>query len=297
MSDTTPYERHAAEPPFKPSKLTRTQRRRDHQPEEGPRGWFLPQIEETYTRLAPPAAAAVPTPAAMPASGVAFASVLQPGEGEAVLAQAAPTTWLERLAEYKHRKAAVVPGGAPALGSGAPVVPGARNWLPLGPTIVLHGQTVGNEPVGGRIGGLAVVPGGNVLYAAAACGGVFRSDDGGTSWRSLMDGFDVDPTNFASTSLACGAIAIDPADPQRVYVGTGEGDTHQIFQHRIVNALLAYRGIGPIRSDDGGASWTTEATAADSPPLAGEAFFALAVDPQNREHVVGGRCFTGVDRM
>src|SRR5207244_10011131 len=106
----------------------------------------------------------------------------------------------------------------------------------------------------------------------------------GTSWRSLMDGFDVDPTTFASTSLACGAIAIDPADPNRVYVGTGEGDTHLIFKFRIVNALPAYRGIGPIRSDNAGKTWVLEPS---TPTLAGEAFFALAVNPQNRENVVG----------
>ena len=33
-----------------------------------------------------------------------------------------------------------------------------------------------------------------------------------------MNAFDVDPTHFASTSLACGAIAIDPRHPDRVYV-------------------------------------------------------------------------------
>src|SRR6185503_3233738 len=107
------------------------------------------------------------------------------------------------------------------------------------------------------------------------------SDDGATSWRSLMDGFDVDPTNFASASLACGAIAIDPADPNRVYVGTGEGDTDALFGFRLTNALPAYRGIGPIRSDDGGQMWVSEPTAAASPSLAGRAFFGLAVDPAN----------------
>ncbi|MDQ3926046.1 MAG: hypothetical protein M3272_03545, partial [Actinomycetota bacterium] len=130
-------------------------------------------------------------------------------------------------------------------------------------------------------------PGGQVVYAASANGGVFRSDDGGISWRSLMDAFDVDPTNFASTSLACGAIAIDRNTPDRVYVGTGEGDTYAIFAVRIQNALPAYRGIGPILSDDGGATWVRERTAAGSPSLAGEAFFALAVDPGNRENVIG----------
>jgi len=101
-----------------------------------------------------------------------------------------------------------------------------------------------------------------------------------------MDAFDIDPTNFASTSLACGAIAIDGDDPNRVYVGTGEGDTNEIWESRIVNALPAYRGIGPIRSDDAGATWVNELTASGSPSLEGKAFFALAVDPANRENVV-----------
>jgi hypothetical protein len=264
---------------FRPVKITRKQIK-IRAPEEGPRGWFLQDIESTYTRLASTDTVPPPQPFVMPAVGVAFASSLQPGEGESVLTQAAPTVWLERLAEYKQRKAAVV-------GPAAPFVPGARNWLPLGPTIVLDGQTVGSQPVGGRVSGLAIAPGGQIVYAASASGGVFRSDNGGTSWHSLMDGFDVDPTNFASTSLACGAIAIDPADPSRVYVGTGEGDTHQIFQFRIVNALPAYRGIGPIRSDDGGDTWVTELAANGSPGLAGKAFFSLAVDPGNRENVLG----------
>jgi hypothetical protein len=52
-----------------------------------------------------------------------------------------------------------------------------------------------------------------VIYAASANGGVFRSLDGGTSWQSTMDGFDLNPTSFATASLTCGAIALDAADP------------------------------------------------------------------------------------
>jgi hypothetical protein len=256
--------------------------------EEGPAEWFLAEIESTYTRLESPAVAAarVAAPAGRKArSADAFRSTLQPGEGEAVLAVPERTVWIDRLSEYKQRKSMAVAARG-AIVPGAPVIPGARNWLPLGPSVVLHGQTVGAEPVGGRTVGLAVATGGHRVYAATACGGVFRSDDGGTSWASMMDAFDVDPTNFASASLACGAIAIDPADPDRVYVGTGEGETHDIFAARIVSALPAYRGIGPIRSDDGGATWISEATAAGAPTLAGEAFFSIAVDPANREHVI-----------
>ena len=123
--------------------------------------------------------------------------------------------------------------------------------------------------------------------AASANGGVFRTDDGGMSWRSLMDAFNLDPANLATTTLTCGAIAIDGNDPNRVYVGTGEGNTNHLFSSRIVNSLPAYRGVGPLRSDDGGSTWNLEPSAAGSPSLAGKAFFALAVDPANRENVVG----------
>lgn len=270
---------------FVPIKLTGKKievERRD----EGPREWFLPEVESTYTRLAERGAA--PAAPVARAARTGFRSSLRPGEGESVLADVGPAAWIERLSEYKRRKVAAIAPVARVgiVAPGAPAVPGARNWLPLGPTVVLNGQTVGNQPVAGRVSGLAVSPDGSIVYAASASGGVFRSDDGGTSWRSLMDAFDLDPTNFASTSLACGAIAMDPSDPDRVYVGTGEGDTHQMFRLRIVNALPAFRGIGPIRTDDGGHTWVSESTRAGSPSLAGEAFFALAVDPRNRDNVV-----------
>jgi photosystem II stability/assembly factor-like uncharacterized protein len=213
--------------------------------------------------------------------GSVYESVLQPGLAEEVLAALPQNHWQERLLEYKRRKSAV------AQAIAGPVVVGQKNWAPLGPAVVLNGQAVGLPAVGGRVPGIAIAPGGQIIYVASANGGVFHSDDGGMSWQSLMDAFDVQPTNLASTCLACGAIAIDPKDPNRIYVGTGEGDTNALFSSRIVNALPAYRGVGPIRSDDSGSNWIVEPTAAGSPDLAGKAFFALAVDTGNRENVIG----------
>ncbi|HWZ63625.1 MAG TPA: hypothetical protein VNX02_11425 [Steroidobacteraceae bacterium] len=135
----------------------------------------------------------------------------------------------------------------------------------------------------GRIPGIAIAPGLTQMYVATASGGVWSSDTAGASWTSTMDGFDLNATTFASSCLACGAIAIDPADPDRVYVGTGEGDTDAIFSERLVNALPAYRGVGPIRSDDGGVTWNSEAS---MPSLAGFSFYQIAVDPANRDHCV-----------
>ena len=245
--------------------------------DEGPRGWMVEQRKATYARLTRRGEEGNESPLAMSIA-----------TEEAIHVE--PELWIDRLAEYKRRKVAVVPAdvsiAAAAEAMPGPMVPGEKNWAPLGPTVLMNGQAIGDPPVGGRIAGIAVARNGLLVYAASANGGVFRSDDGGVSWRSLMDSFDVDPLNFASTSLASGAIAIDLADPERIYVGTGEGDTHGMFERRIVHALPAYRGIGPIRSDDGGRTWIRERTAQGSPTLAGAAFYALAVDPANREHVI-----------
>ena len=261
--------------------------------ESGPRKWFIPIVESAYTELVsrdePKPIAQPPTAARSKAT---FRSRWQPGHGEDVLAKGNRNFWLDRIREYRDRAAGAALGHAAArraLFRPGPVIAGEKNWNPLGPSVVLNGQAVGNPAVGGRISGIAIAPGGQLVYAASANGGVFRSDDGGQSWRSLMDAFDVDPTNFAATSLACGAIAIDSNNPNRIYVGTGEGDTDQMFRRgiRVVDALPAYRGIGAIRSDDGGATWISESTAVGSSDLAGKAFFALAVDPTNPENVIG----------
>jgi len=276
---------------LRPVKLTGKKIEEFERDEDGPLGWLLPTLESAYTRLVPRGAVAAPpfemTMAAEPAPVTIAVSSIQP-DGATVLEPAGPTVWRDIFLEYKRRKAASVSPPTPTLafptiGMAAPFVPGARNWQPLGPSVVLEGQTVGDQPVAGRVVGIAVAPGGNILYAASANGGVFRSNDGGATWRSMMDRFDLDPTNFASASLVCGAIAIDQANPTRVYVGTGEGDTLQLFRQRITGSLPAYRGVGPIMSDDGGANWSPEPS---TPDLAGEAFFALAVDPRDRNNVI-----------
>lgn len=157
----------------------------------------------------------------------------------------------------------------------APLPGNANNWVPLGPSVLRQGQAVGWPAVSGRVAGLAVAPGGLRVYVASANGGVWRSDDGGLNWRSTMDAWDLNPSTLRSDSLACGAIAIDQNDPDRVYVGTGEGGAD------------SYYGVGPIRSDDGGKNWITEKTSTADSSLAGSGFYALAVDPADRERVVG----------
>jgi hypothetical protein len=251
--------------------------------EGGPREWMVPVIESAYSRIVPKDGEdEAPPKRKKGLSKNQPESRLQPGRAfDEVVAEVPRDVWVERLKEYQQRKAAAA-GGA-IDDRGAPAIGGQNNWVPLGPACVARGQAVGRPTVGGRTSGLAIASGGNTIYAATANGGVFRTDDAGLSWRSLMDGFDTDPTSFAAASLCCGAIAIDPGNVNRVYVGTGEGDADMLFSNRLSGALPTYRGIGPIRSDDGGLTWISESS---TPSLAGFAFYQLAVDPGNANNVV-----------
>lgn len=155
-----------------------------------------------------------------------------------------------------------------------PAGPPANNWIPLGPSVLREGQGGVQPACSGRTPGIAVAAGGLRVYVAAANGGVWRSDDAGVNWRSLMDAFDLNPTAAASDSLSCGAIAIDPTNPNQIFVGSGEGTGAAFF------------GVGPVVSADGGTSWATELATAGSLSLEGTGFYALAVDPATPTRVV-----------
>jgi photosystem II stability/assembly factor-like uncharacterized protein len=96
---------------------------------------------------------------------------------------------------------------APLINSGT--------WTEIGPAPLPNGQTEGVQtPVSGRTIAIAVHPTNpNIAYVGAAQGGVYRTTDGGDTWKAIFD---------SALSLAAGSIAIAPSQPTTVYVGTGE---------------------------------------------------------------------------
>jgi hypothetical protein len=136
-------------------------------------------------------------------------------------------------------------------------------------------QAAGPYNIGGRVTALAVVPGGSTLYLGAANGGVFRSDDSGVNWTSVLDG---------ELTFSIGALALDPTDPNTVYCGTGEANS----------AVDTYDGSGLYRTSDGGDSWQhlgLEAT---------RRIGRVAVDPSNPDRIfvaaMGTQFSTNPDR-
>lgn len=185
----------------------------------------------------------------------------------------------------------ISPGMRPAAATG-PLATASRGveaadfmetnrWSLLGPTVVRQGQSGKQPATSGRVRAIAIAPGGQRIYIASANGGVWRSEDGGQSWLSLMDAFDLNPSLYRADSLACGALALAPgnwAGQDLIYVGSGEPGVVPWFQ-----GDSAYFGVGPIVSTDGGLNWITEES---EPSLAGRAFYALAIDPHWPARVV-----------
>jgi photosystem II stability/assembly factor-like uncharacterized protein len=92
---------------------------------------------------------------------------------------------------------------------------------------------------GGRVTAVAGVPGQPlVYYMGATGGGVWKTDDAGTSWSPITD------EDVKTGSV--GAIAVAPSDPNVIYVGMGEADLRSNFSH----------GDGVYKSLDAGKTWT-----------------------------------------
>src|SRR5581483_4549450 len=75
-------------------------------------------------------------------------------------------------------------------------------------------------------------------YFGATGGGLWKTTDGGTTWRPVTDG------QIHSSSV--GAVAVAPSNPDVVYIGTGESE----IRGNII------QGDGAYKSTDGGKTWT-----------------------------------------
>ena len=143
-----------------------------------------------------------------------------------------------------------------AAGAGATVID-------FGTISGLGARNIGSATMSGRISALAgyTDPSGKVtLFVGAASGGVWKSTDGGTTFKPV---FDEQPVQ------SIGAIALDPSNPKNVWVGTGESWTR--------NSVSI--GDGIYKSTDAGETWTHVGL------LDSERISQIIVDPRSADTV------------
>jgi len=137
------------------------------------------------------------------------------------------------------------PGAAPAVDALQ-----SLQWRNIGPTVQA-----------GRVPVFVGLPGDiNTMYVAGAVGGIFKTTNGGVTWKAVFDNQSV---------VSIGAIAIAPTDPSVIYAGTGEGNPRN-------DASI---GDGIYKSIDAGEHWVNVGLP-DSEKIA-----RLVVDPRNADVV------------
>jgi photosystem II stability/assembly factor-like uncharacterized protein len=165
-----------------------------------------------------------------------------------------------------------MPAPAPAPQSSAPATPVKVDSETISG---LGARNIGSAAMSGRISAIDAVPEGNrvTLYVGAASGGVWKSVNGGTTFKPV---FDKQPVQ------SIGAIAIDPKNPKTVWVGTGEAWTRNSVSY----------GDGVYKSTDGGDNWTSVGLPTS------ERVAKIAIDPADTNTVyvcVPGRLWSDSD--
>src|SRR3954466_8607581 len=101
----------------------------------------------------------------------------------------------------------------------------------------MKARSIGPAAMSGRVAAIAGVESNpQVLYVGAAAGGVWKSVNGGLTWKPIFDDQPV---------ASIGAIPRDQANPDVIWVGTGEANMR--------NSVSV--GNGVYRSADGGRTW------------------------------------------
>ncbi|GAA4464371.1 hypothetical protein GCM10023189_43530 [Nibrella saemangeumensis] len=128
----------------------------------------------------------------------------------------------------------------------------------------LRARHIGPAVMSGRIADLEGHPtDSRIMYVGSAGGGVWRSTDGGVTYKPLFD----------KHVQSIGAVAVDPKSPDQViWVGTGECWTR--------NSVSI--GDGIYKSTDGGQSWANLGLAKS------ERISAIKIDPANPNTVYVG---------
>lgn len=99
-------------------------------------------------------------------------------------------------------------------------------------------RNVGPVIQGGRVTDIDVHPSSpNTYYVGYASGGVFKTTNNGASFEPIFDGND---------ALGIGNITVSPANPDIIWVGSGENNSSR----------SSYAGAGVFKSTDGGKTWS-----------------------------------------
>ena len=136
------------------------------------------------------------------------------------------------------------------------------NWVPLGPTGThWHGYFGGAA----RVSFLRFDPSNsNTMWTFAPSGGLWKTTDGGLNWTTNTDQLPM---------IGCTDIAINPLNPQIMYLATGDGNGN--------GSQLWQSSTGILKSTDGGATWPLASNTMNWQASWGRCIYKLLINPVN----------------
>lgn len=163
------------------------------------------------------------------------------------------------LASYQQQNAA---NGGKNIGGNNLIA--SATFTPMGPFGAISGNAGGQFLKSGRLNFVTLHPAGsNTLWVGAPAGGLWKSSDGGLTWTTNTDNLGV---------IGCSDLAIDPGNPNIMYLATGDGDAGDT------------RSIGVMKSTDGGATWF--ATGLSYNVTSGFLIRRLIINPSNTQILI-----------
>jgi photosystem II stability/assembly factor-like uncharacterized protein len=112
-------------------------------------------------------------------------------------------------------------------------------WVPLGPTTIGKCYDSISAHGNGRLNCVSFHPTDpDIMWVGAPNGGVWKTDNGGQSWRPLTDHL---------PSIGVSDIAVDPKNPDILYLASGDID--------VMGWMSSSYAMGIFKSTDGGESW------------------------------------------
>lgn len=131
------------------------------------------------------------------------------------------------------------------------------NWSFVGPTSSPLGNPNALYNGVGRIDRIAFHPTSpGVIYVGTPAGGLWKTINYGASWTAL--------SNYIP-SLGISGIVVDHADPNTIYVLTGDGDSYSPLYGLVTTSGYQRFSLGVVVTHDGGTTWekTGELSTAD----------------------------------
>ncbi|MEM8908584.1 MAG: hypothetical protein AAGD05_12105, partial [Bacteroidota bacterium] len=152
------------------------------------------------------------------------------------------------------------------------------SWMPVGPNV--H-PVVPNDDFFrgmGRINTIAFHPTDpNTFWVGVAQGGVWKTTNSGTSWLPLTDNLPI---------LRISDIAVDPNDPDVMYISVGDYAYLGISLNTTGSKRHTHYGMGVFKTTDGGQNWNPTGLQFDQLGEDASLIRRVFINPANSQELV-----------